>query len=694
MSRPSRRQVQSYQPPAPATYSSVPQSSPPRRSSLQQGPGYHYHYQSQVAGPRPVQHGRAQSTSSHGHYTTTSQTHYAPSQGHYTSSHGHGRSRSNERRSSSRNGVTMGVATGQIGSAYGPYSYHTNPPPRNAGVYRQGRFSNTPSENSLSTGDHTSQQPLHQPQPAPPQAPLPQRTTTVPAFMWDKEPDLDDALHTPDPRRDNSWTPFSWRGWVNVLGILILLSGLLTLFIGFPVIDYAQNRYRAIHGFSVGGVNGSGQIPELPGMPRLIDYDTPQEAYSRVGTDGQRYELVFSDEFNVDGRTFYPGDDPYWEAVDLHYWPTNNLEWYDPGHVTTEDGKLVITFEQRLYRDLNFMSGMLSSWNKLCFTTGYIEVSVSLPGNGQVPGLWPAVWTLGNLGRAGYGATTEGTWPYSYDECDLGTFPGQQSPDGVPSDEILTYSRTGARLSALPGQKLSACSCPGSDHPGPRPDVGRAAPEVDVIEAESKEGIGLVSQSFQIAPYDYEYWPNREEYSTIYNETISHANSYTGGEYQQAISTVSEVTPRNGPYNGTSYTTFGYELWSDPKNRDDGYITWFSGGVPTWTLRAGAIGPNNRTRVGRRIIPEEPMYIIFNVGMAFNFERPNFNALEFPAKMHIDYVRVYQREGVKHGVTCDPPNYPTADYIERHINAYTNPNLTTWEGAGNTFPRNRLLDGC
>jgi hypothetical protein len=30
--------------------------------------------------------------------------------------------------------------------------------------------------------------------------------------------------------------------------------------------------------------------------------------------------LVFSDEFNTDGRTFYPGDDPYWEAVDLHYW--------------------------------------------------------------------------------------------------------------------------------------------------------------------------------------------------------------------------------------------------------------------------------------------------------------------------------------------------------------------------------------
>jgi len=32
--------------------------------------------------------------------------------------------------------------------------------------------------------------------------------------------------------------------------------------------------------------------------------------------------LVFSDEFNKEGRSFYPGDDPFWEAVDLHYWGT------------------------------------------------------------------------------------------------------------------------------------------------------------------------------------------------------------------------------------------------------------------------------------------------------------------------------------------------------------------------------------
>jgi hypothetical protein len=25
------------------------------------------------------------------------------------------------------------------------------------------------------------------------------------------------------------------------------------------------------------------------------------------------------------------GDDPFWEAVDLNYWATRDLEWYDPG---------------------------------------------------------------------------------------------------------------------------------------------------------------------------------------------------------------------------------------------------------------------------------------------------------------------------------------------------------------------------
>lgn len=49
-----------------------------------------------------------------------------------------------------------------------------------------------------------------------------------------------------------------------------------------------------------------------------------------------------------------------------------------------------------------------TSRNKFCFTGGYIETSVQLPGASNVLGLWPAIWTMGNLGRAGYGASLEG----------------------------------------------------------------------------------------------------------------------------------------------------------------------------------------------------------------------------------------------------------------------------------------------
>jgi len=75
--------------------------------------------------------------------------------------------------------------------------------------------------------------------------------------------------------------------------------------------------------------------------------------------------------------------------------------------VTTANGKLVITMTEQRIHDLNFQSGaclafwiaespdvlptqgMLSSWNKFCFTTGYVEVSVSLAGSPSTPGLWP-----------------------------------------------------------------------------------------------------------------------------------------------------------------------------------------------------------------------------------------------------------------------------------------------------------------
>ncbi len=118
---------------------------------------------------------------------------------------------------------------------------------------------------------------------------------------------------------------------------------------------------------------------------------------------------MFSDEFNTEGRTFYPGDDPYWEAVDLHYWATNNKEWYDPSAITTRNGSLEIQLSARPKNNLNYTGGMMSTWNKFCFTGGLVEARAMLPGYNNVRGLWPAIWAMGNLGRAGYGATTDGT---------------------------------------------------------------------------------------------------------------------------------------------------------------------------------------------------------------------------------------------------------------------------------------------
>src|SRR5882724_7993120 len=76
-----------------------------------------------------------------------------------------------------------------------------------------------------------------------------------------------------------------------------------------------------------------------------------------------------------------------------------------------------------------------------------------------------------------------GTWPYSYDSCDVGSFPNQTRPDGTPA-AAATSGTNGGPLSFQPGQKLSACTCPGMDHPGPDVSRGRGAPEIDIIEAQ------------------------------------------------------------------------------------------------------------------------------------------------------------------------------------------------------------------
>jgi beta-glucanase (GH16 family) len=142
---------------------------------------------------------------------------------------------------------------------------------------------------------------------------------------------------------------------------------------------------------------------------------------------------------------------------------------------------------------------------------------------------------MGNLARPGYGATTDGLWPYTYDECDVGTFPNQTLKDGSGPAAALhsnaSRSKYNYELSWLSGQRLSACTCPGEDHPGPTTSKGRGAPEIDIIEAEKNKrtNIGQVaSQSAQFAPFthDYLYGNATDDEFKIFNTSSTVPNTY------------------------------------------------------------------------------------------------------------------------------------------------------------------------
>lgn len=126
-----------------------------------------------------------------------------------------------------------------------------------------------------------------------------------------------------------------------------MVSALVMLFAGFPIYSFFhKNTLSNFGAVGMGGTNSTGQVPKIPGFRGLIDADTPSNVLSRTGFDGQAYQLVFSDEFNQDGRSFGVGQDPYWEAVNLHYWQTQDVEWYDPDSITTQDGYLAITLSK------------------------------------------------------------------------------------------------------------------------------------------------------------------------------------------------------------------------------------------------------------------------------------------------------------------------------------------------------------
>lgn len=158
-----------------------------------------------------------------------------------------------------------------------------------------------------------------------------------------------------------------------------------------------------------------------------------------------------------------------------------------------------------------------------------------------------------------------------------------------------------------------------------------------------------MSQSFQVAPFDdYYQFKNRTSdqdvaSNDVYVENLIRNNEeanfrpdrpsetawnpYLGGPLQQAVSGLTSVPadvyyehdePRFNTY-GTSLSAdrgfvfsnwAGVEMFADPNDRNGGHITWMANGKKSWTVRPSAVGPNDQTEIGQRLIPEEPMTMV------------------------------------------------------------------------------------
>ena len=508
---------------------------------------------------------------------------------------------------------------------------------------------------------------------------------SLPLFSDEKEDD--DDMHMPNADDEKQLKPH-WKDFMNrrqlasLAGLIFMMLGLLCVFVVLPVLGYTGH---AIYGYPYDSPY-DGPVVKLdpedwvidvkyPLMKNirygLVDPDTPNSAMKKKAFDGTQLELVFSDEFNTPNRTFYPGDDPYWTGQDLWYGSTIDLEYYDPDAATTADGTLRLTLDQWANHDLAYRSGMITSWNQVCMKGGRLEVGVSLPGPGGASGLWPGAWTMGNLGLPGYKASTEGLWPYTYDSCDQGITPNQSMTDGT---------------SYLPGQRLPSCTCKGEDHP--TPGRGRGAPEIDVFEASADPTlhIGIVTQSYQVAPFDL-WWQPNSDFMAIPNFNTTQMNGYCGGPFQQAVSGQTELN--NDWYDSIRYQKYGFEY--KPGSGKEGHITWFVGDDISFMMTGDAVGPNGN--VGPRPISEEPMAMVLNLGFSQAWTGIHMDELQFPTVMYVDYLRWYQAPD-EHIVSCDPNGFETTQYIKDHLIAYTNNNLTQWSQTGFGWPKHKLNSEC
>ena len=168
---------------------------------------------------------------------------------------------------------------------------------------------------------------------------------------------------------------------------------------------------------------------------------------------------------------------------------------------------------------------------------------------------------------------------------------------------------------------------------------------------------------------------------------------------QEAIQYAANTTDTE---DGTAFAEYALEYKGGP----NGYVSWLTHGKKAWEIYKDALVADEKSQVGNRQFPKEPMYILLNLGISRNFGDFKWYKVipGFPFEMAVDWVRIYQDpDDPESDIGCSPDDMPTAGYINRHMEAYTNPNLTVWGGSrdeggyGAYWPKNRLYNdgnGC
>ncbi|KAG2782059.1 hypothetical protein PC129_g15566 [Phytophthora cactorum] len=130
---------------------------------------------------------------------------------------------------------------------------------------------------------------------------------------------------------------------------------------------------------------------------------------------------------------------------------------------------------------------------------------------------------------------------------------------------------------------------------------------------------------------------------------------------------------------------------------ENGYVRWMLDGAPIFEVTTDAFSnvPQNSNKTNPvKVMLEEPMYVIFNVALSSSWgatppnagsecrgdgadEETNRICDEFPMYMKIDYIRLYQDLGEDLAadsymqVGCDPKTHPTKEWIEGHIDEFS-----------------------